>query len=63
MKCAWKSSDSVVMEVTINGRASDSEPCSRRQMMLELEEAGLVDASINGHNCAHPPAASEGISV
>ncbi|CAE7781805.1 unnamed protein product, partial [Symbiodinium sp. CCMP2592] len=49
LKCAWHDdSDRVVMEVNVNARASDSEPCSLRQMLLELEEAGLVDSSLNG---------------
>ena len=52
MTCEWTSdTDVVVMEVPQNRTSQDSVPCTIKQMMLEMESAGLVDLTINGHTC------------
>ena len=52
MTCEWtQDSDMIIMEVCQNRSSQDSVPCSIRQMMVEMEAAGLVDVTLNGHNC------------
>ena len=52
MTCEFNSSsDVVIMEVPgpANRASQDSEPCTIKQMMIEMESAGLVDLTLNGH--------------
>ena len=52
MTCEWtQDTDIIIMEVPQNRTSQDSEPSSIRQMMIEMEQAGLVDVTLNGHKC------------
>ena len=44
----------VVLEVPDGKSTADSERCSIRQLLHELEDAGIVDPSINSHE-VHAP--------
>ena len=51
----------VVLEVPEEGSKStaDTERCSMRQLLRELEDEGLTDATVNGHELKRPGAGSE----
>ena len=42
-------SDQVVMEIGSGRQLQDSEPAPLGNLMRELESAGVVDATLNGH--------------
>ena len=58
MVCQWtRDSDNLVMEIP-SGRGKstqDSEPACICRIMIELEESGLVDVTLNGHVVTRVP--------
>ena len=62
--CAFsieQESASVILEVPEAGSKStvDSEKCSLRQLLTELEDEGITDATVNGHDLRRPGADAE----
>lgn len=39
---------------------TDSEPCTLRSLLHEMEEEGIVDVGVKGHSCERPGASAEG---
>ena len=37
----------MVLEISGN---KDGEPCSLKDLLVEMEEAGIIDVTINGHS-------------
>ena len=48
----------MVLEIASESSKSstDAEPCTLRNLMIELEEEGQVDMTLHGHKCERPPA-------
>ena len=51
----------IILEVPEAGSKStvDSEKCSLRQLLTELEDEGITDATVNGHDLRRPAADAE----
>ena len=52
----------VVLEIAPESgkTTTDSEPCTLRNLLHEMEETGMVDVKLKGHSCDRPGASSEG---
>ena len=63
MACQWTSDeDIVVMEIS---HGKDAEPCTLNQLLREMEEAGIVDVTLNSHVAERPgvaQASDDGLS-
>ena len=61
--CAWKSdAEPVVLEIPASEGCKtnqDAEVCSLRELLHELEESGVTDATINSHECNRAPVAGQ----
>lgn len=56
-KVEWTSdSDLVVLEISTEGSRSvrDADPCTLRDMWLEMEGAGIIDVTLNSHTIQRP---------
>ena len=63
MVCKWhRDSDAVVLEIQESQKksTSDSDMCSWRELLRELEEEGLCDVTINSHELVRGAASEDG---
>lgn len=59
MQAVWNSDqDPVVLEVVQGKSTTDTELSTWQEVLHDFEEEGLVDFTINGHECDKPPAAA-----
>lgn len=60
----WTSDQThVILEVSEGDKkaTSDSERCSWRELLHELEDSGMTDATVNSHDVKHATSSGEGL--